>query len=136
MPGSTLLFLLTFGANEGPRSWNNIDSTPFSRRNNKRCFPSPCPRFHLKSLFQGLGIQPLLLRLQHALALRVGEDRLHRAGHRQVRQARPDEGQAAADQSLQPLPVRWGEGRGRDPLQVRPLLHLALSERSFLQVGN
>ena len=65
----------------------------------------------------------------------MGEDRLHRARHRQVRQAGLDEGQAAADQPQQPLPLpARGPGGGRDPLKVRPLLHLAVPEWSVLQV--
>ena len=65
----------------------------------------------------------------------MGQDGLHRARHRQVRQARPDEGQTATDQPQQPLPLpARGPGRGRDPLKVRPLLHLTVPEWSVLQV--
>ena len=51
-----------------------------------------------------------------------------------MRQARLDEGQTAADQSQQPLPLPGGQGGGRDPLKVRPLLHLTVPEWSVLQV--
>ena len=35
-------------------------------------------------MIQGPGLEPLLLRLRHEVAVGVGEDRLHRARHRQV----------------------------------------------------
>ena len=54
---------------------------------------------------QGPGFEPLLLRLQHAMALRVGEDWLHRARDSQVLCPRHHEGQASLDQPLQPVPV-------------------------------